>query len=435
MFFSSFLKKINKEYAKRMTAVAMAVLAVCSCSKSPVPEPEPVADYPGKTVLLYQAGHNNLYDCLNENIDSLMSGYIPEYYDETRGKGNALLVYRNNYSKPLLIRMYSRDGVVICDTLVRYQTMDDACDTAVMREVLETVFNRFPAKEKGVIFSSHGTGWLPPMASVAEDGYAGVGGNCVSLSTFGVDDRKNHEMEIYELRDAIPFKMDYIIFDCCFMGGVETMYELSNKAEYIISSSAEILSDGFPYSKMMSHLLNATTVANWKAADLRGVAEEYYRNYAEKKSDVSRSATISLVRTSGMDGLAKAVKTILDGGGREVMASLPLDEDGKSIDEKTIQRLFRRNTSPYYHYYYDIKNLMDSVCVDAELLKAFDDALTSTVEYQAATPWFFKGSDTGFEIRTFCGITMNIPYPPVAKMDAYYNKLGWNVAAQVIPTE
>jgi hypothetical protein len=61
-------------------------------------------------------------------------------------------------------------------------------------------------------------------------------------------------MELADFANAIPYKLDFIIFDACFMGSVEVCYELKDKAEYIVASPTEILSPGFVYSSMMQHL-------------------------------------------------------------------------------------------------------------------------------------------------------------------------------------
>ena len=65
------------------------------------------------------------------------------------------------------------------------------------------------------------------------------------------------EIDITDLAEAIPMNMDYIIFDACFMGGVEVAYELMEKCDKMVFSQTEILADGMDYKTMCSYLFAA----------------------------------------------------------------------------------------------------------------------------------------------------------------------------------
>ena len=89
--------------------------------------------------------------------------------------------------------------------------------------------------------SIHGTGWLP--VGVYEEIK-----NQVSSRSFGSDNKQ--EMSIIELESALPIKFDFIIFDACLMGNIETIYQLRHKADVIIASPTETLVAGFPYTEV-----------------------------------------------------------------------------------------------------------------------------------------------------------------------------------------
>ena len=147
-----------------------------------------------------------------------------------------------------------------------------------------------------MVFSSHGSGWLPAgyyySPSRFEDDHKGeVGTSRQGIAaqsvghprlpvpegdlpdtdpfygmtrSIGQDYIKGsyygHEMSVSEFADAIPYHLDYLLFDMCFSGGVEVAYGLKDKADYLGLSPAEVLGDGmFDYTKITSFLLDRTT--------------------------------------------------------------------------------------------------------------------------------------------------------------------------------
>ena len=93
-----------------------------------------------------------------------------------------------------------------------------------MKQVLNDIIQMYPAQEYRLILWSHGTSWLPAGSS---------------LRSFGEDSGK--QMNIPDLAENLPIKFDFILFDACLMGSVEVVYELKEKANFIISSSTETI--------------------------------------------------------------------------------------------------------------------------------------------------------------------------------------------------
>ncbi len=53
-------------------------------------------------------------------------------------------------------------------------------------------------------------------------------------------------MEISDFAAALgDCHFDFIVFEACFMAGVEVAWELREKTDYVVASAAEILSPGF----------------------------------------------------------------------------------------------------------------------------------------------------------------------------------------------
>src|SRR5690606_3840135 len=83
-----------------------------------------------------------------------------------------------------------------------------------------------------------------------------------------------------------------------FMAGVEVLYELKDKTDYILSSSAEMLSPGFaPIFPESLPLLYRPE------ADLAGFAQAYFDFWNDQRGDY-RSATVTVAKTADMHLLA-----------------------------------------------------------------------------------------------------------------------------------
>ena len=129
-----------------------------------------------------------------------------------------------------------------------------------------------------------------------------------AVKSIGVDNitsTSTYEMELEAFAEAVPMKLDYIIFDACLMGGVEVAYALKDKCHYVVFSQTEVLADGLcDYKTLTSRLLNKNIPA------LVELCEDSREHYASQQDEVRKSLTISLVDCSRMDALASACRTM-----------------------------------------------------------------------------------------------------------------------------
>ena len=375
-------------------ALAMA-LTLFSCKKAETEEIV-VVKRP-KTVLLYMVANNNLsYDAEN-SISRLQNGYIPS--DE----GN-LLVYKHCAGMdPVLLHIKKgEDGTVVADTAYRFPPRVSATKSA-LTQALNVTQALFPADSYGLILWSHGTGWIPPLASFSSAAQEQISGSGPE-STFGLDGKV--ELEIRDLAQAIPYKLSFMLMDACFMGGIETAYEVKDSVDYYIGSPAEILTESFPYHKIMQHIFKSTP-------DYAAVCKEYY-DYYNAKSGAERSATVALMDCSKLAEVAEVAKRVFDQYGERIA----------SLDLSLLQPYFRGSSSKYF---YDLKDLVDAIA-DASLSAEFAAALERAVPYKAATPYFIE-----LPIRRFCGVSTYVPGNPAdTKLADYYKQYKWNQATGMI---
>ena len=374
-------------------ALAMA-LTLFSCKKAETEEIV-VVKRP-KTVLLYMVANNNLsYDAEN-SISRLQNGYIPAE------EGN-LLVYKHCAGMdPVLLHIKKgEEGTVVADTAYRFPPRVSATKSA-LTQALNVTQALFPADSYGLILWSHGTGWIPPLASSSSAAQE-VSGSAPQR-TFGLDGKV--ELEIRDLAQAIPYKLSFMLMDACFMGGIETAYEVKDSVDYYIGSPAEILTESFPYHKIMQHIFKSTP-------DYAAVCKEYY-DYYNAKSGAERSATVALMDCSKLAEVAEVAKRVFDQYGESIA----------SLDLSLLQPYFRGSNSKYF---YDLKDLVDAIA-DASLSAEFAAALERAVPYKAATPYFIE-----LPIRRFCGVSTYVPGNLAdTKLADYYKQYKWNQATGMI---
>lgn len=361
-----------KRYFVLSCLVLVSVLVACDPVKTDPPE----FAHKDKTVLVYMVANNNLSSQAESNLSAMKQGFVPEE--------DNLLVYTHLSNKtPILLRLYKDDrGAIMQDTVYRFPAQNSA-DPKSLQSVLKIAQTMYPADQYGLVLWSHGTGWLP-------EGYYS--------KSFGSDAGK--EMDVKDLAAALPFRMEFVIFDACLMGGIEVAYELKDSVNYVISSPAEILSQGFPYSRIMQHLYSTPTA-------LDKVAREYYDFY-NSKSGSMRSATISMVKCSALETLAKETSRIVE----EYKGNISV------IDTLVLQKYYRGKK----HWFYDFGNYIHELSGgdDSEFRKALEDA----VVYKAATPNFLEIT---VDPEKFSGLSTYIPSPtadPV--LLEYYSKFKWS---------
>lgn len=419
-----------------------AILYGCCRLESPTKDDCKVDEQARKVLLLYSAGNNSLSSYLLEDIRDLKKGWLPG--DDCND--NILLVYShtpkknssyNTPSTPYLIRIYKdNSGNTISDTLKTYAAGTISSSAAQLNEVLTYVKEEFTSGSYGMIFSSHGTGYLPagfytnptdytfseplmqrsshlPVPSPVPYIEPDFDPSLPMVKSIGQDisyvsgDKVSYEIELSDFAEAIPMKLDYIIFDTCLMGGIEVAYELKDKCDKLVFSQTEVLAEGMVYPRITEHLLK-----NEKAS-LEDVCVDYFSQYASQ-SGAYQSATISLIDCSRLEPLAATCRKIFSSH-RDELAQ---------IEPSSVQRFFRSN----YHWFYDLESIIRQAGSDEEELKELRDALDQCVILERHTKEFMMA----FDILSSCGLSMYLPCNGNLELDKFYKTLQWNIATGLV---
>ncbi|MBP5172072.1 MAG: hypothetical protein ILP04_08505 [Bacteroidales bacterium] len=398
---------------KRMILLLCALLCLTACDRD-----ERLAK-DRQMLLVYFAGNNSLAAEGASDYNSIKQNWLPT----TRGSEKVMLVFHHFKDEtPVLVRLSKdRRGNTVEDIIKEYPFDTHSADARTLETVLADAEAAWPSAHHGIVLWSHGSGFLPPgyyinpqerakgdPVSEEADPYAFLvkaGGD--GLKSFAQDEEQNIEMDLIDLRKALSrFHYDFIAFDCCLMANVELAYELRNTCDYLIFSPTEIMSDGFPYDVMVQ-----TIFSQQPEAAMRSVAQSFMAHY-RSFSGVYASATISVVRTAGMQALANACQTVFRNHQDQILM----------LDRSHVQPYFRYNK----HWFYDIDDFVQQVADDGEY-QAFNRALNQAVIYRDATDYFLD-----LEISHYSGLSIYIPRREYTVLNNYYKTLAWNQATGLV---
>lgn len=339
----------------------------------------PVQAY--RTVLFYLAGDGDYSDEVQPRLDALQ-----EVWSNDLALGGHLLVYIGGTSAVpgRLVEMVADDtdgGKVSLKELCTYENAHSA-SAELFSRVINDMYTLYPSQDYGLVFFSHGTGWLPAdylefprRRSVGADtrSVAAEGGNILELRDFAL---------------AIPDgQFSFILLDSDHMASLEVAYELKNKTAYLIATCTEIPSPGFlpVYGAILPELFKAYPY-------YRKAAQAYFDFYNRSSGDF-RSATVSVIRTSKLEPLKRMLNTAESRVG-----------DWEELDRASLQAFDRRKDN---HLFYDLGDYFRLIGNDEERT-AFADSLSLAVVYEAATEQFLPQSG-GFGITSHSGLSIYIP--------------------------
>ena len=432
----------------RLLLVLLVSMLAVSCEGWLCPDKKNNFD---RVMILYAAGCNNLNSSIQDNIQELKTGYIPG-----KKENKALIVISHSpagylqyepETTPYVIRLYrDKKAGVVADTLLTVAAGKFLTQPSVMKEVLSYVKDKFKSEHYGMVFSSHATGWVPegyynnPVSNTTgsntswqaqrrhfslpdgavpyyepepEDGP-------VMVKSIGQEDTKyegnkiSYELGLSAFTSSIPMHLDYIIFDACLMGCIETAYEMRNVCDKIAFSPAEILEYGLNYDSLAAHLLEGEP-------DLSSVCKDYFEKYEKQSDQYMRSATITLVDCTKLDRLASICKDLVSAY-RIGLAT---------INPSDVQPFFRS----YHHWFYDLEDIFVKAGINDTEKANLRSALEACVIYKAATPTFLlykSGGGSGFKINCYSGFSMYLPCNGNNYLDDYYKTLAWNKATGLV---
>ena len=373
----------------RLIVLVVSLLcSLTSCRWFCPDEDETIYD---RTVVVYMAAENSLSggafheQDINEMIES--AGDIPS--------NSRLLIYLDDTDLPRILSVEKREGEMpACHTLHSYTEEHNSGDVETLRLVMEWVSEHSPSESYGLVFWSHGDAWLPAKAPVMRS-------ICIDNernSSYSNSGTKMDIDDVAEVLSGFP-RLDFIMFDACFMQSVEVAYELRNVARYVIASPAEIPNPGAPYERMLKPMFSSPL-------DVEGIIAEYYRVYNDSVMSVwgygsdRYGVALSVVACDYLDELAAETATMIS---KYVSA----DTD---IDLKGVQRYYPISSKSRPEYY-DMNGYMQRLITDEADYIRWYDAFERAVPYRMATSWWFSNDARTqyIDLDRYGGISCYVP--------------------------
>lgn len=379
------------------TLMALLVLGMfwsCSDDKDDVTPPEEG----GRLILIYAVAANNLEYYLTLDVQEIIS-VAPNLNLDT----NAVLLYAVGKDGECRLSRLVYDRTTRSYKFEKekgYDPLPLSTSKERISEVLEYVDQNYAYPLKGLIFWSHGTGWLPWFA----------GGTPPPRSNgryaYGEDifEGNTYKTNITDLAEAIPENVfDFIWFDCCYMGNIETFYQIRKKTPLLIGSVMEIDVLGMPYNLTMPYLLK-------KEPDFKEAVNKFFTYYENRNT----GASLTIVKTDRLEQLADASKAIFEEG--------TPPEANVLADIQNYSTL--RDAQGFRVYFYDMGMLLKNFRgVSEQTLVNFQNAMDDAIEYKVST---LRGwGNIVVPPENFSGLSIHHYINNNSDEEIFYSELDW----------
>lgn len=388
-----------------VVSVLCMTVAVSSCSSdNSADEPTSVINEPVEhTLFMYLPWSTDLTVFFQQNIIDMEQSIIKQgglkdqrvvVFMSTSATDAKMfeITYSNGSCRRRDIKTYTSPSLTTTDGI-----------SAILSDVVASA----PARHYAMTIGCHGMGWLPvnPISRmlIADDATMHWDYRASLLTRYFGGRDKEHQTDISTLADAIKtsgLKMDYILFDDCYMATVEVAYELKDVTDHLVASTCEVMAYGMPYALMGQYMMGEP--------DYEAMCREFYGFYSTY--DVMPCGTLSVTDCSQLDALASVMK--------DINQTYVFNQS----DVSSLQALDGYAPTIFYDYGDYVDHLVDAA--DAERLNAFQRQLSLTVPYKVNTPTYYAAR-TGrpMPIHTYSGLT--ISDPSVNSQTADKNDTAW----------
>lgn len=269
------------------------VLGACS-KDEPEPNPYDNAEIVDRAILVYAVNNSNLSDSFVSDTTEMIRAVR-----ELDSPNIRLLVYctDSDLSGCTLYEARSgRDGSYSFESVRRYDRSVMSTHPDRVADVCEDVLDLYPNAAYDLIFWGHGTSW-----KYYDSSHSPL--NLPMLYGYGGESNRDY-INVDELADAIPdSRFETIWFDCCYMAGIEVIYQFRNKCRTFVGYPTEVWLEGMPYDMTLPFLMKTVP-------DITGAARTFFDYYNEVRDPV----TVTVVDMSKLEPVADAAKAVYASG-------------------------------------------------------------------------------------------------------------------------
>lgn len=364
--------------------VSLSFLMV-SCEKE-----EAMPEGPNEqTVFMYLPWSNTLTSAFYKNIEDLKTTIGRNILKNER----VLVFMCTSPTKATLWELVYKDGESVEETLKSYDFANasrmEYTTVEGIASVLKDVKKYAPAEQYAMIIGCHGMGWIPVSSRRSRSNVSAFKmhweNEGVPMTRYFGGTSSQYQTDITTLAQGITnagMRMEYILFDDCYMSTVEVAYDLKDVTKHLIGCTSEIMAYGMPYHIIGEHLIGKI--------DYQKVCDGFYDFYSTYSTPCG---TIGVTDCSELDELASIM--------REINSRYTFDE-GLTGSVQTLD-----GYSPTV--FFDYGDYVSKLCADTELLDRFNEQLERAVPFKRNTEYYYTMSWNGrrIKIKTFSGITVS----------------------------
>ena len=342
-----------------------------------------------QTVFMYLPWSTNLTSNFKQNITDLRKVVARNIL-----KNERIIVFMcTKATEAFLFELVYEDGKEVRKTYKNYKYPSPSYTTADgIAAILNDVETYAPAKRYAMIIGCHGLGWIPVSNTQSRSRFSATKRhweyeNVPMTRLFG-GLSPEYQTDLTTLAKGISdvgLKMEYILFDDCYMSGVEVAYDLKDVTEHLIASTSEVMAYGMPYAEIGEYLIGKVNYEK--------ICEGFYSFY------------------SNYTAMPCGTLAVTDCSELENLASIMQDINSQYTFDPTLVGSLQKLDGYSPVIFFDCWDYVSKLCSDQGLLAQFKEQLDKTVPFKRNTDYYYTMSEGGKKIKidTFSGITISDP--------------------------
>ena len=374
------------------------LLVFTSCHREdPTPDPTPpVPTETENTIFVYMpwsGSPGSLYPFFQKNLTD-----IKQAVESQGGLGDKHLIVfiSDSPSKGSLINVKYQQGRCVDDTVAVFNNTlasQQLNSANWITTVLKRVQAYAPARSYSMIVGCHGMGWIPGNSGTRSryttSAFRRRDVERLPLTRWFGGDTYKTDISTFDkgIEQSGIGKMQYILFDDCYMSTIEVAYELRHSAKHIIACPTEIMAHGMPYDLLWTELSKSSP-------DYGSICDTFYNFYISYSYPYG---TIGVIDCSQIDGMVDIMKSINHSGNLV------------SVSEDDVQIMDGYQPAMFFDMGDYVRKIAKN---ETALLARFERQLSLLVPYKRNTPSFFTevrnpGVGDVLPINTYSGITIS----------------------------
>ncbi|AKU69566.1 hypothetical protein J5A51_06940 [Prevotella fusca JCM 17724] len=377
----------------------LALLVLFASCSSDVPLPYPTPQPPTEaenTIFVYMpwsGSPGSLYPFFQKNLTD-----IKQAVESQGGLGDKHLIVfiSDSPSKGSLINVKYQQGRCVDDTVAVFNNTlasQQLNSANWITTVLKRVQAYAPARSYSMIVGCHGMGWIPGNSGTRRryttSAFRRRDVERLPLTRWFGGDTYKTDISTFDkgIEQSGIGKMQYILFDDCYMSTIEVAYELRHSAKHIIACPTEIMAHGMPYDLLWTELSKSSP-------DYGSICDTFYNFYISYSYPYG---TIGVIDCSQIDGMVDIMKSINHSGNLV------------SVSEDDVQIMDGYQPAMFFDMGDYVRKIAKN---ETALLARFERQLSLLVPYKRNTPSFFTevrspGVGDVLPINTYSGITIS----------------------------